>query len=224
MKSYDDMKECRNRIIKKNRGLPPTYIKVLLYPLPIRIFHFVLIVGLSLSIITGIIISFTFPILPMRTIRLIHVSSGFLALAIVLYRLGYAFICGDYKTFSIKLKDFKTIPELLKYYLFLRKSPPPLRTKYNIGQKFTMYSWLFGVFYLSFAGIMLLNASFVSKGPIFFPFARLILPQQIRVTKYYLTIYFIITIMLHIYLAHTEDIAKTQSMFTGWVRVAHKRK
>ena len=80
-----------------------------------------------------------------------------------------------------------------------------------------------GVFYLAFAGIMLLNASFVSKGPAFFPLARFILPQQIRVTKFFLTIYFIITIILHIYLAHTEDIAKTQSMFTGWVRVLRKK-
>jgi hypothetical protein len=29
--------------------------------------------------------------------------------------------------------------------------------------------------------------------------------------------------MLHIYLAHTEDIAKTQSMLTGWVRVKRQK-
>ena len=222
MKSSEDISEPQDILVENKQRTSDTYVNILLYPLPIRIFHWVLVVSLSLTIISSIMISFTYPLLPMRTVRLIHISMGFIVLAIVLYRLGYGSVSGDYKNFSIKLKDFKTFPELVKYYLFLRDSPPPLRTKYNIGQKFTMFSWLIGIFYQSFAGIMLLNTSFISKGPIFFPLSRLILPQQIRVTKYYLNIYFIITIMLHIYLAHTEDIAKTQSMFTGWVRILRK--
>jgi len=197
--------------------------KILLYPLSIRIFHLVLIISLIITIITGIAISFSYALLPMRTIRLMHISGGFVAFAVVLFRLGYAAISGDYKNFSIKLADFRTIPDLVKYYMFMQQNPPPLRTKYNIGQKFTMFSWLIAILYQSFVGILLFNSSFISKGRAFFPLARLILPQQIRVTKYYLTIYFIMTIMLHIYLAHTEDIAKTQSMFTGWVRLSKKK-
>jgi Ni/Fe-hydrogenase 1 B-type cytochrome subunit len=219
----EGIREPRDILAEDKQRTSDTCVNILVYPLPIRIFHWVLVFSLSLTIISGIIISFTYPLLTMRTVRFIHVSMGFIVLAITLYRLGYGFLSGDYKNFSIKLEDFKTFPELVKYYLFLREDPPPLRTKYNIGQKFTMFSWLMGVFYLAFAGIMLLNASFVSKGPAFFPLARFILPQQIRVTKFFLTIYFIITIILHIYLAHTEDIAKTQSMFTGWVRVLRKK-
>jgi len=146
------------------------------------------------------------------------------AFSIVLYRLGYAFVSGDYINFSIKLKDFKTFPELAKYYLFLRQNPPPLRTKYNIEQKITILSWLIGIFYQTFAGIMLLNPAFVSKSTVLSIMSKLILPQQLRTTKYFISIYFIMTIMLHIYLAHTEDIAKSQSILTGWVRVKRKGK
>lgn len=209
--------------MKNGQSTSASYVNILLYPLPIRIFHLVLVISLSLTIISGLMISFTYTLVPMKTIRFVHISSGFVAFGIVLYRLGYAFVSGDYENFSIKLKDFKTLPELAKYYLFLRETPPPLRTKYNLGQKITMLSWLIGIFYQTIAGIMLLNPSFVSKSSVLSLLSRLILPQHIRTTKYFLSIYFVMTIMLHIYLAHTEDIAKSQSMLTGWVRVKTKK-
>lgn len=222
LKSSKKLNQSHDIPVKNRQITSASYVNILLYPLPIRFFHWVLVISLSLTIISGLMISFAYALVPMKTIRFVHIFSGFVAFGIVLYRLGYGFVSGDYRNFSINLKDVKTLPELVKYYLFLRETPPPLRTKYNIGQKITMLSWLIGIFYQTFAGIMLLNSSFISKGPIFFPLARLILPQYIRTTKYFLSIYFIITIMLHIYLAHTEDIAKTQSMLTGWVRVKRK--
>jgi len=223
LKSSKKLNQSHDIPVKNRQITSASYVNILLYPLPIRFFHWVLVISLSLTIISGLMISFAYALVPMKTIRFVHISSGFVAFGIVLYRLGYGFVSGDYRNFSINLKDVKTLPELVKYYLFLRENPPPLRTKYNIGQKITMLSWLIGIFYQTFAGIMLLNSSFISKGPIFFPLARLILPQYIRTTKYFLSIYFIITIMLHIYLAHTEDIAKTQSMLTGWVRVKRQK-
>ncbi|NLZ53243.1 MAG: hypothetical protein GX892_08865 [Thermoanaerobacteraceae bacterium] len=223
MKSSKELKQAQDIPVKNGQSTSASYVNILLYPLPIRIFHLVLVISLSLSIISGLMISFTYTLVPMKTIRFVHISSGFVAFGIVLYRLGYAFVSGDYENFSIKLKDFKTLPELAKYYLFLRETPPPLRTKYNLGQKITMLSWLIGIFYQTIAGIMLLNPSFVSKSSVLSLLSRLILPQHIRTTKYFLSIYFVMTIMLHIYLAHTEDIAKSQSMLTGWVRVKTKK-
>lgn len=223
MKSSKELKQAQDIPVKNGQSTSASYVNILLYPLPIRIFHLVLVISLSLTIISGLMISFTYTLVPMKTIRFVHISSGFVAFGIVLYRLGYAFVSGDYENFSIKLKDFKTLPELAKYYLFLRETPPPLRTKYNLGQKITMLSWLIGIFYQTIAGIMLLNPSFVSKSSVLSLLSRLILPQHIRTTKYFLSIYFVMTIMLHIYLAHTEDIAKSQSMLTGWVRVKTKK-
>lgn len=222
MKSYKELKQAPDIPVEKRQSVSASYVDILLYPLPIRIFHWTLVASLSLTIISGLMISFTYTLVPMKHIRLVHISAGFVAFAIVIYRLGYAFVSGDYKNFSIKLKDFKTFPELAKYYFFLRKNPPPLRTKYNIGQKITMMSWLACIFYQTFAGIMLLNSSFVSSTSVISRLSRVILPQQLRTTKYFVSIYFIMTIMLHIYLAHTEDIAKSQSMLTGWVRVKRK--
>jgi len=219
LKFFKELKEAHNMPVKNIKIDSVSYVNILLYPLPIRIFHWALVASLSITIISGLMVSFAYAPIPMKIIRFVHISAGFVAFGIVLYRLGYGFLSGDYRNFSIKLEDFKTLPDLAKYYLFLRESPPPLRTKYNIGQKITILSWLIGVLYQTFAGIILLNSAYVPKDSIFLPLARLFLPQQIRTTKFFLTIYFIITIMLHIYLAHTEDIAKSQSMLTGWVRV-----
>ena len=222
LKSFEESKEAQDIAVKKRNIVTISYVNILLYPLPIRIFHWVLVASLSLTIISGLMISCAYALVPMKSIRFIHISAGFVAFGIVLYRLGYAFMSGDYRNFSIKLKDFKTFPDLARYYLFLRENPPALRTKYNIGQKITMLSWLMGILYQTFTGIMLLNSSFVSKTSALALLSKLILPRYLRTTKYFISIYFVITIMLHIYLAHTEDIAKSQSMLTGWVRVKRK--
>lgn len=220
LKSYKELKDIQD--VTVNRFSSIAYVNLLLYPLPIRIFHWLLVASLSLTIIFGLMISFAYPFLPMKVVRFVHVSSGFVAFGVLLYRIGYALLSGDYRNFSIKLEDFKTFPDLIKYYLFLRQNPPPLRTKYNIGQKIIMLSWLVGILYQTFAGIVLLNSSFVATDSLLSLLAKLTLPQHIRTTKFFLTIYFIVTIMVHIYLAHTEDIAKSQSMLTRWVRVKRK--
>ena len=194
------------------------YSKLLINPLPVRIFHWSLVVSLSTAIISGLEISFTRPLVALRIIRFAHASAGLIALAVVFYRVGYAFISGDYKTFAINAEDIKTIPDLAKYYLFINKNPPPLRTKYNVGQKLIYLSWLLVILFLAFGGILLLNSFFITKGGVFVLVSRIILPQRLRMVKFSLTIYMVITIMLHIYLAHTSDIAKAQAMFTGWVR------
>lgn len=192
--------------------------KILLNPLPVRIFHWTLVISLVFAISSGLQISFVKPLTTIRTVRFIHISSGLIALAIIIYRVGYALISGDYINFIITKKDIKTAPRFIKYYVFMEENLPPLDTKYNIGQKITFLSWLGVILFLSFGGILILNSFFITKGNMFFPISRIILPKRLRMAKYFLTIYLVITIMLHIYLALTSDIAKTQAMFTGWVQ------
>lgn len=200
--------------------------KILLYPAPVRIFHWVLVVSLSIIIITGLLLSpGIYPhgtLLPLKTLRFFHVSCGFIAFAAVIFRAGYAFVTGDYKDFSISLDDIKSIPSLVRYYFFIQKEPPPLRTKFNIGQKVIYLSWLIAITYLSLTGILLLESYFKEKGGPFFLLERVLLPQTNRFIRFYLTLYMVATILGHIYLAHTEDIAKLQAMFTGWVKFTLK--
>lgn len=201
--------------------------KILLFPAPVRIFHWIFAISLTIAILTGIVPGLEAytrqPIMPLRTVRLLHVSSGFICLGAVIFRAGYAFISGDYKDFGINLQDIKTLPALVKYYLFIEKNPPPLRTKLNIGQKFIYLSWLVAIIYLSLTGILLLDSYFTAYGRFFYFLQRLILPQTNRFVRYHLTIYMIVTILVHIYLAHTEDIARSQAIITGWVRVRLKK-
>jgi len=201
--------------------------KILLFPAPVRIFHWVLVASLTVTILTGIVpglgLYLEKPILPIRTVRLLHASAGFIAFAAVIFRTGYAFTSGDYKEFSINIQDIKTIPALLKYYFFMEKDPPPLRTKYNVAQKIIYLSWLLAITYLSLTGILLFHSYFGAKGWSLMVFERILPPQRNRFIRYHITIYMVISIFTHVYLAHTEDIAKLQAMFTGWIRVKSKK-
>ena len=116
MRYSEGIREPRDILAEDKQRTSDTCVNILVYPLPIRIFHWVLVFSLSLTIISGSIISFTYPLLTMRTVRFIHVS-GFIVLAITLYRLGYGFLSGDYKNFSIKLEDFKTFPTCEIFFL-----------------------------------------------------------------------------------------------------------
>jgi len=152
--------------------------KILLFPAAVRIFHWVLVASLTVTIITGLVPGLGLYILPMRTVRLLHASAGFIAFAAVIFRTGYAFTSGDYKEFSINIQDIKTIPALLKYYLFIEKDPPPLRTKFNVAEKIIYLSWLLAIFYLSLTGILLFHSYFGAKGWPFFVFERILPPQR----------------------------------------------
>jgi len=224
-------------IIKKKSGITiklkvptsweqslPYTVKVLQNTVAIRIFHWVFVTSLSTALLTGLQVSFAKPLfLSMRTLRLIHMSGGLVAFSAMLYRIGYAFISGDYRNFSVNFQDLKTFPHLIRYYLFLEKRPPKLRTKYNVGQKFIFFTWILCVFYLTSAGILLYNSYFSQSLYNLHFFQKLLAPVYNRLLKYYITIYMISTIMLHIYLAHTEDIAKSRSIFKGWIKVKKPR-
>ncbi|MCR4430399.1 MAG: cytochrome b/b6 domain-containing protein [Tepidanaerobacteraceae bacterium] len=213
--------------LNKKDYKPSFQNKLLLFPAPVRIFHFVLAASLTAAIATGIApglgLHFERPVLAMRYVRLIHASAGFIAFGAVIFRTGYALVSGDYKDFSINAQDIRTIPSLLGYYLFLRKEPPPLRTKLNVGQKLIYLSWFACIIYLSLAGMLLLYSYFDTMGWPFTFFQKALPPQRNRFIKYHVTIYLIATIIVHIYLAHTEDIARMQAIFTGWVRVSPRK-
>jgi len=229
LKYYDVTKKKSGITVKLKvpvvgEQIQPATVKVLQNTAAIRVFHWILVASLTTALLTGLQVSFAEPLfLTMRTLRLIHMSGGFVAFAAVLYRIGYAFITGDYRNFSINFQDLKTFPHLIRYYLFLEKRPPKLRTKYNVGQKFVFFSWIICTFYLTFAGILLYNSYFSQSAYNFHFLQKMLPPVYNRLLKYYVTIYMLSTIMLHIYLAHTEDIAKSHSIFTGWIKVKKPR-
>lgn len=197
--------------------------KILHQPLAVRIFHWLFVAAIALKIITGLFISFGFTIQPLmldfRTVRLIHITTGMAAVYLLVFRVYYAFFTRDYKNFSFSTKDVTSFIELIKYYLFIRKKPPLFNNKYNTGQKLVYLSWLLLVIYLTITGFILLYKEPLS------PLARVLGGYQfIRLSKLIGTVYFAASVMVHIYLVLTEDPARLQSMFFGWLRVSSDEK
>ncbi|KLU67543.1 prokaryotic cytochrome b561 [Desulfosporosinus acididurans] len=187
---------------------------ILFQPLWVRIFHW----GFALSL-TGILLSGLELHKPAKFFAVsygdmfkIHVISSWFALGFVALRCADAILRRD-QSLIPKLRDLKLFPKLLAYYLFLRTAPPPNR-KYNGGQSLVYSSWL-----LLFLIASLLGLSSYWQGEHLIWVWRLVGGfQRLRWIKFMITIYFLATIPLHIYLSMTENLSHLQAMVSGYER------
>ncbi|NMA70036.1 MAG: cytochrome b/b6 domain-containing protein [Desulfitobacterium sp.] len=182
------------------------------FPLPVRIFHWGFAFTLTGIILTGFILHKPLPFLALTysKIFIYHVIFGWLATAFFIFRLVDMLIRKD-KTLLPSLGELKNLPKLLAYYLFLRPYKPP-SGQYNIGQKLIFISWL-----ILFPFLVLLSLGSYFAGQHLDWVVKFIGGlQYLRMTKYLGAVYFVATILLHIYLSLTEDLASLQSMVTGY--------
>lgn len=182
-----------------------------------RLFHWTHVLLLGLAIGTGLLLGdpSIFPI-PMRTIRHTHLWINAILSALILARIYYAFVTGDYRNFLFHRGDGKRFVKLMTYYFFLAKEAPYEETKYNIGQRLIYVSWIFAWLFQAVTGILLANPHHEQSVLLATYFGGY---QTIRMTRYLIAVYFVVTIIVHIYLATTSDPAKFQAMFSGFVRV-----
>lgn len=187
---------------------------ILFQPLRVRIFHW----GFALSL-TGILLSGLELHTPANFLAVnygvmfeVHVISSWFALGFVAIRCVDALLRGD-DSLVPKLHEFKLFPKLLAYYLFLRSSPPPSR-KYNSGQTITYFSW-----FLLFLVASLLGLASYWQGEHLIWVWRLVGGfQRLRWIKFAITIYFLATIPVHIYLSFSENLSHLQAMVSGYER------
>ena len=183
------------------------------HPLPIRIFHWVMVFTITTLVFTGMYIHYPGLLnIPFSTVKTIKGVSNFILIANTALYVYYSLITKHYCELIFRLKDVHFLPNFFRYFLFL-KDNPGYYGKYNPGQKATYTLWFLLILIQIFTGLIL-----------FFPdiFAFLI-PKlgglnKIRMVHYLVTWIFVATIPLHVYLALTEDPAKLQSIFTGWAR------
>ncbi|MDQ7094163.1 cytochrome b/b6 domain-containing protein [Desulfosporosinus sp. PR] len=142
----------------------------------------------------------------------VHVISNWFALGFTALRLADAFLRQD-KSLIPKAHDVKLFPKLLAYYFFLRSSPPPGR-KYNSGQTLMYFSWLFLFLVASLLGL----ASYWQGEHLIWVWRLVGGFQRLRWIKFIITIYFLATIPIHIYLTLTENLSHLQAIVTGYER------
>ncbi|WP_407313787.1 cytochrome b/b6 domain-containing protein [Desulfosporosinus sp. SB140] len=187
---------------------------ILFQPLWVRIFHW----GFALSL-TGILLSGLELHKPAEFLAVnygdmfkIHVISSWFALGFVAIRCTDALLRRDHSLIP-KLHNFKLFPKLLAYYLFLRTSPPP-RRKYNSGQALMYFSW----FLLFLLASLLGFASYWQGEHLVWAWRLVGGFQHLRWIKFTITIYFLATIPVHIYLSLTENLSHLQAIVSGYER------
>lgn len=183
-------------------------------PIWVRVFHWGFALSLTVVILTGLELHkpASFLALNYGKVLIAHLTFAWLSMGFVAIRIADAIIRRD-NSLIPRIHDLKHFPKLMAYYFFLRSSPPPSR-KYNSGQQLIYFSWL-----LLFLVASLLGLTSYWQGEHLIWVWRLVGGFQVlRWIKFTITIYFLATIPVHIYLSLTEDISRLQAMITGYER------
>ncbi|MBP2663882.1 MAG: CytB-hydogenase: Ni/Fe-hydrogenase, b-type cytochrome subunit [Firmicutes bacterium] len=193
-------------------------MKLLLQPLPVRIFHWIMAATISYLVLTGLYLHDPWGILPYGVMRKTHTIAGIILVLNLLGQVYYYLATGKYTELLFTLHDFPNLRSFFRYALFITENHPNYG-RYNPGQKAIFTSW----------GLVTLLAG-IAALPYFFPAYASYLSRPfgglggIRIVFYSIAMFFWATIPLHVYLVFTEDPAKLQAMFSGYIKKEPKVK
>jgi len=188
--------------------------KVLIQSRPNRIFHWLFTGSVILLIVSGFYISNPVSlghVYDMDANILIQSAAAFFASGVFLAWVYHHITTRAYKDMWFRRRDVADLKGLLKYYFFMEEKPP-VHGKYNSGQRLIYTSWFFAFIFMFLTGLVLYSANFGYVLP--FP----VVIQKIRFYHFLGALWWLGTVPLHIYLSFTEDPAKLQAIFTGWVK------
>ena len=183
-------------------------------PIWVRIYHWGFVISLTVVLLTGLQLHkpASFLALNFSKVLMFHLVFSWFSMGFVAIRIADLLIRRD-DSLTPRIQDLKHFPQLMAYYFFLRSAPPPSR-KYNGGQLLIYFSW-----FLLFTVASLLGLASYWQGKYLIWVWHMVGGFQVlRWIKFAITIYFLATIPIHIYLSLTEDISRLQAMVTGYER------
>jgi len=188
-------------------------MKLLLQPLPVRVFHWIMFVCVMTLLFTGFYLHSPMPSikLPLSLVRKVHGMFGLILIANLVGQIYYYTVTKKFTEILFLPGDFANMRSFTRYVLFITDGHPNFG-RYNPGQKILFTSWGLAVLVAAFTSMILL---FPERT---FWFQRTLGGLNVvRITHYFIAIFFAASIPLHFYLVFTEDPAKLQAMFTGYV-------
>jgi Ni,Fe-hydrogenase I cytochrome b subunit len=188
-------------------------MKLLLQPLPIRIFHWVMFTCVMILLFTGLYIHSPFAAirLPLHLIRKVHSMFGLVLITNLAGQIYYYTVTKKFTEILFLPGDFVNMRSFIRYVLYITDNHPNFG-RYNPGQKGLFTVW----------GLAVLTASFTSM-ILLFPDNSFWLQlhlgglNTVRILHYLVAILFASTIPIHFYLVFTESPANLQAMFTGYI-------
>jgi len=185
------------------------------HPLPAVLMHWVHLLSFLTLIATGLQIhAHTGWFGTIQLVRQVHFIAMYIFVLTTLVRIYWAFFGRgsaptgglqrkrDFRFFAMTSEDWKSLPQWIKYYLFLRKTRPPTE-KYNPLQKLT-YMVLFplGIVVMALTGF----AMFAPTAEMFGWVAGILGGLNGARLVHYLAMWVLIVFfMVHLYLVFVED-------------------
>ncbi len=191
-----------------------------------KLMHFQHVAAMIALAISGMYIRFPFFDGGRVFMRWVHYIAMTIVIINLIVRLWYAFASRqrDYREFAITKRDITTAPQVVLYYIFVKKSKPHLG-KYNVMQKGTYILFVPLLILQALTGIALLtnfNIPLTELSPrdVILGWNLGLLVQSTdlagwwaRTAHYVINWLFIILTTVHAYLSMTEDLPAFLSFF-----------
>lgn len=182
-----------------------------------KFLHFQHVASMILLAVSGLYIRFPFFDGGRTAMRWVHYVAMIIVTINLIWRLWYAFSSRqrDYREFAVTKRDITTAPQVILYYIFVKKSKPHLG-KYNVMQKSTYILFVPLLIVQAFTGFALLTMEIplIGMSPrdllLGWWLGALLGSTDLagwyaRTAHYIINWLFIILTTIHVYLSVTED-------------------
>ncbi len=190
-----------------------------------KFMHFQHVASMIVLAVTGLYIRFPFFAGGRTAMRYLHYVAMIIVTINLIWRLWYAFASRrrDYREFAITRRDIVTAPQVVLYYIFVKRSKPHLG-KYNVMQKGTYTLFVPLLVLQAFTGFALLTfiIPYTDLSPrdilVGWWLGELLGSTDLagwyaRTAHYTINWLFIILTTVHMYLSVTEDFPAFLSFF-----------
>jgi len=188
-------------------------MRLLLHPLPIRIFHWVMFLAVIILLFTGLYMNAPWSRLhlPMEVVRKTHTLFSSIIIVNLVVHIYYYLYTNKITEILFLSRDWVNVPSFIRYVFFITESHPNFG-RYNPGQKLVFSSWFLAVIIAAITGIIMLfpaNSQWLQW--------KLGGLNVIRILHFGVAIFWAASIPLHLYPVFTESPANLQAMFTGYI-------
>jgi Ni/Fe-hydrogenase 1 B-type cytochrome subunit len=199
--------------------------------LPVRITHWVSAIAFFTLAITGVYIGAPLIFIhgpPMLQVRIVHVLAGYVLTCSVAVRVVWAFI-GDrgasWRSFFPYLKQggWGKIYQELRFYLFLRRTPPSSSAVVNVSHFLVLLAFLFEI--VTGFALLSLSGSHSVAGSLF-GWIFLLFPSQYVRLGHVIVMWLLVAFTVqHIYVAALLDIKERSGLLSSIVTgyMGHER-
>ncbi len=211
---------------------------VYVYEVPVRLWHWVNALAITVLAVTGYFIGSPLPSMPgeaidnflMGYIRFAHFAAGYVVAIGFLFRIYWAFMGNEHARQIIlpplfSVEWWKGVMHEVRWYLFLTKEPKKYIGHNPLAQLVMYVVFFWGIVFMIVTGFALYGEGTGMGSWQYEMFSAWVIPlfgqsQDVHTWHHLIMWYIIVFVIIHVYVAVREDIMSRQSiissMISGW--------